>query len=369
MFSTHDGAKKFAKQMKQLFDGCGFIFPLNKCQTAVARAGGFRDWHDLEAALVGFARPVEPAVFRKRLLAALPEPCRPPVLAWLDREPEETSSDSATPARWYRDVLPYLMATTALHRSRTALLRPGSGTGQRLREKLVLDLLLEMHGKARPVVRLEPDTLALVFRGDWDSLFGDNVQHPRFRIELDSLIAAGILDVSDAGVRVLSPGVDEVIAFVAKGKAGKAGYWAEAGGVEAVRALQDALAAIGVRNAMRVADAIHRFGSGAYITPSGPVLELLTSLAEEGEIEILAKAYGLFATVQPVSAGLVRDSIPAKISSGYLARHRGLDASRIVSWTSRHPNWPDELKNTIGKPGLFVATVNSMAEAIAVAGR
>jgi hypothetical protein len=183
------------------------------------------------------------------------------------------------------------------------------------------------------------------------------------------LIAAGILDVSQTQVRVLSPGVDEVIAFVTKGKAGKAASWAEAGGVEAMRALQDALAAIGVRNAMRVADAISSFGSDAYITPTGPVLELLTSLAEEGEIETFAKAYGLFSAIQPASARFVRDSVPAKISSGYLARHRGLDASKIVSWASRHPNWPDELKATIAKPGLFVATVNTMAEAIAAAAR
>jgi hypothetical protein len=59
--------------------------------------------------------------------------------------------------------------------------------------------------------------------------------------------------------------------------AGKAQYWADAGGIEAASAMRDALAAIGVRNARRVADAISRLGSDAYVTPSGPVLELCLS--------------------------------------------------------------------------------------------
>lgn len=365
VYSTHDGAKKCAKDLKQLFDSSGFLFPLNKCQSAVARAGGFRDWHDLEAALGNSARPIKPAAFRKRLLGALPEPCHPAVIAWLDNDPAEAAPDPDTPPRWYRDVFPYLMAASVLHRSRTDLLRLGSGAGQRLREKLVVGPLLNMHGGVRAVPRLEPDTLAFVFKGDLVSIFRDDVRHPRFKTELETLIAAGILDVREDRVRVLSPDTDAVAAYVADHKIGKAEYWAKQGGGEAARALHDALAAIGVRGAGRVADAISRLGSEAYITPSGPVLELLSALAEEGELETFAKAYGLFATVRPMNADFVRESVPAKISSRYLAGHRRLDASRITSWTSRNPDWPDRLKATIAKPALFALTVDAMAGAIA----
>ncbi len=48
MYSTINGAKKCAKDLKRLFDDSDFEFPLNKCQAVVARAGGYRDWRDLE---------------------------------------------------------------------------------------------------------------------------------------------------------------------------------------------------------------------------------------------------------------------------------------------------------------------------------
>jgi hypothetical protein len=365
VYSTHEGAKKCAKDLKRLFDDSGLVYPLNKCQKAVAYGGGFRDWHDLEGALRSGARLIEPAAFRKRLLTYLPEPCHPPVIAWLDKDPSETAPDPATPPRWYRDVFPYLMAAAVLHRSQTALLRPGSGAGQRLREMLVVGPLLNVHGGARPVPWLEPDTLAFVFNGNLMSVFRDDTQHPRFKTELENLTAAGILTVEEGRVRVLPPDADSVARYVADHRTGKAQYWADAGGTEAARALHDALAAIGVRNARRVADAISRLGSEAYITPSGPVLELLSELAEEGELETFAKAYGLFATVRPMNADFVRDSVPAKISSRYLASHRRLNASKILSWASDNPDWPDRLKTTIAKPALFALTVDSMAGAIA----
>ena len=365
MYSTIDGAKKCAKDLKRLFDDSGFDFALNKCQTAIARAGAYRDWRDLEGALGRARVPVDAAAFRKRLLAALPNPCRPPVLAWLDNDPPEEAPDADTPPRWYRDVFPYLMASAALHRSRTPLLRPGSGTGQRLREALVVGLLLNIHGGRRVVPRLEPDSLALVFRGDAATLFRDDVRHPRFDAELQTLVAADILDVREDRVRVLSPDPMAVVAHVADGRAGKAQMWADEGGGELANALRDALAAVGVGNAMRVADAIASYGSDAFLTPSGPVLELLSELAEEGEVETFAKVYGLFASVRPASATLVRESVPAKISSRYLARHRRLNPSKIISWTTAHPEWPDTLKATVAEPAMFARTVEAMAAAIA----
>jgi hypothetical protein len=367
MFSTIDGAKKCAKELKRLFDQSGFVFPLNKCQTVVAVAGGYRDWHDLEGALAHARRPVVPDHFRKRLMAALPVPCVPPALAWLDGEPGEAAPDSSTPPRWYRDAFPYLMASAALHRSRTPLLMPGSGAGQRLRQGLVVDLLLNTHGGDRPFPLLEPDTLAFVFRGALEELFRDDFRHPRFEVELETLKEAGILDVLPGRVRVLPPDQEALVVHVERSLANKAQLWGEQGGEAAASALHDALAAIGVRNAMRVADAVSRHGSDAYTTPAGPVLELLSQLAEEGELETFAKAYRLFSTIRPANADFVRESIPAKISSLYLARNRQLNSSKILSWASRNPEWPDTLKAAVGQPAAFAITVDSMATAIAEA--
>lgn len=368
MYSTIDGAKKCAKNLKRLFERSGFVLPLHKCQTAIALAGGFRDWRDLEGALGRSARSVELATFRKRLVAALPEPCTSPLLAWLDDEPEDAVIAADTPARWYRDVFPYLFATAALHRGRTALLRPGSGTGQQLREKMVVGLLLNIHGGDRPVPWLEPDTLAIVFRGDLESLFRDEFFHPKFEVELEKLKAAGILEIERGIVKVNAPDHVAVAQHVFHNRTGKLRLWGVDGNIEAISVLRDALAAIGVRNALRVADAISQFGSNAYTTPSGPVLDLLSEMAAQGEIEIFAKVVGLLASVHPTSVGFVKDAIPAKISSHYFARHRHIDASKIMSWANANPSWPDTLKSAVEKPAVFALAVDVMADAI-VAGR
>lgn len=60
MYSTLDGAKKCARELKRLFDDSGFDFALNKCQSAVARAGDYRDWRDLEGALGRARHSVDP---------------------------------------------------------------------------------------------------------------------------------------------------------------------------------------------------------------------------------------------------------------------------------------------------------------------
>lgn len=215
MYSTYDGAKKCAKDLKRLFDDSGFDFALNKCQMALTRAGGYRDWHDLQGALKNGERPVEPKAFRERLLAALPQPCRPPLCAWLDKELAVEDHDPEKPPRWWQDTHPYIFATAFLHRSRTRLLRPGSGKGQKLRERMVLDLLLSNYG-LHDVPLLEPDTLAEVYSGKPDKMFRDDARHPRFEAEREVLSEAGILEIRRDCVRVLSSDAKAVTAHVIK---------------------------------------------------------------------------------------------------------------------------------------------------------
>lgn len=363
MYSTLERAKKCAKELKQLFESSGIIFPLHRCQLAIAHAGNYRDWNDLEGALGKAARAVDPQDFRRRLLAALPEPCRLPAMAWLDRDPHETELSPGIPPRWYRDVFPYFMAVATTH-NRTTLLKPGSGVGQKLRERLVLGALLNTRGGGS-VPWLDPDTLDLVLKGDIDTVFGEDTRHARFKTELDALAAARVIAIEDRSVRFLCPDAEHVRRRVADDRAGKAQHWSGVDNEEARISLHNALASIGIRNGRRVADAIVAFGDSAYITPSGPVLTLLSDLAAEGDIYCLAQAYVLFAMLRPNNAAFVRDSIPAKISSEFLARHRGLSGQRIMSWANKNADWPDRLKDAVSKPPLFVSTVTAMADAIA----
>lgn len=274
MFSTLEGAKKFAKNLKTLFDDSGIIFPLNRCQKAAAIAGGFRDWHDLSGSLAGADRPVDPGAFRRRLIAFLPQPCWIPVLFWLDEGNLETADGDGLSRNYYRAVVPYVFSSSVIHRSKSALLRPGSGPGQRLRESMVVSLLLGGKGDKRLIPQLEPDTLALVVSGDTASLFGDDARHPRFEKDLASLVAAGIFEYEDGILRILPADKDEVAAHAARGFTDRAQYFAGVGGDEAI----EALSATGIEQATRVAEAVVGKGSETHITPSGPILEMLSKL-------------------------------------------------------------------------------------------
>jgi hypothetical protein len=367
MFSTLEGAKKFAKNLKTLFDDSGIIFPLNRCQKASAIAGGFRDWHDLSRSLAGTDRPVDPAAFRRRLIAFLPQPCWIPALFWLDEGKQETADGDGLSHNYYRAVVPYVLSSSVIHRSKSALLRPGSGPGQRLRESMVVSLLLGGKGDKRLIPQLEPDTLALVVSGDMASLFGDDAEHPRFEKDFGSLVAAGIFEYEDGILRILPSNKDEVAAHAAKGFTDRAQYFAGVGGDEAIEALAVALSATGIEQATRVAEAVVGKASEVHITPSGPILEMLSKLAEDGQLTAVSRAWRVFSMIHPESANFVRESVPAKISSLYLARNRGIDAGKMVEWMSTRSEWSEEVKAALHDPARFKSTVDEMADAIEAA--
>ena len=347
MYSTIEGAKKFSKNLKTLLDGSGIIFPLNKCQMATAVAGGFRDWHDLSQSLKNSDRPVDPEIFQRRLVAALPQPCWIPVFLWLDegRWPEE-EEDGLT-HNYYRAVAPYVFSSSVIHRSKSALLRPGSGPGQRLRESLVVSLLLGGRGDTRLIPRLEPDTLALVVRGDMASLFGPDMRHPRFEKDFATLVAAGIFDYQNAVLRVQPLDKEEVAAHVAKGLADRALYFSDEEGNQAVEALAVALSASGIEQATHLAQAVVSARSRENVTSRGPILDMFSKLAENGQLVAISRAWTLFSVFHPASAHFVRESVPAKISSLYFVGNRGMDARKIAKWTSARPDWADYLKASL----------------------
>lgn len=366
MYSSIPGAKSRAKDLKVVLEDSGFVWPLNKSQTAIAKAGGFASWHDLTVVLGRADCPIAPDDYRRRLVAAVPLPCRGAVRAWLDDELDDAPVSDGTPARYFRDVFPYLFASSVLHRSQTHLLRPGSGPGQQLRADLVVGPLLNIQGGVRPWPRLEPDSLAFVFEGTLSDLFGDKADHPRFGTEMETLTNAGLLDWDGKCLRILPPDVDALTAHVVDGRVSKAEHWM-AGGVyakELADALRDVFAGLGIRQARRVADAFVQQGSKAYTTESGAVTTLLTELASEGDLATFAQTYRLFAQLNPAKSAFVRSSVPAKVMSVYLTGHLRLDAVKAMKWVSGRPDWSTEVTAALSETSLFVSTVDAMAAEI-----
>lgn len=128
MYSTVDGARRFAKKLQRFLAANGAAVTLSQCQSATAKAGGFGNWRELNLSGDRLSYQLPPIeVFHARLSAALPEPASSLVRRWLhgrNRVPTvELVRSGHDLKRWYEDTFPLALAIFGQHRSRTALFR------------------------------------------------------------------------------------------------------------------------------------------------------------------------------------------------------------------------------------------------------
>lgn len=375
MYSTLEGAKARAKDLKRLFDDSSFYVPLNKCQAAVAIAGGFQDWHDLQANLRAGNRPVEPDAYRRRLKAALPPACHGPLAeAWNPDPDAEEPPGEGIPPNFFRDAWPYVMAAEVLHRTRTDLIRPGSGTGQKLRQAMVCGVLLNIHGGLQSIPTLDPETLALDYPGELASVFRDEAEHPRFALELAALIGAGVIAVVDDRnrgtlVRILAPAglLDEIarqavldVEYAAQVNASESDGYTDR---RLTRAIHEALVALGVDDTVRVAEAIRDQHAPEYVTPSGAMLALLGDFARDGQIRALAHGYQLFGAIHRLNATFVAAQTPAMIGR-YMAAHHSISDATWTRWLKRNPDWTVQMRDALDDPRRFEGFIFATAAAL-----
>ncbi|HWW26087.1 MAG TPA: hypothetical protein VNZ85_09375 [Caulobacter sp.] len=123
---------------------------------------------------------------------------------------------------WYARVYEYAFAIGVLHRSRTSLLVPGSGAGQRLRQAIICELCT---GPSKS--RLDWKTFVLTFDGPIEDHLRDEVAHPHFERELARLYDAGILEWHAASqtLRLNPPPLEVLRAHIAKCREHDAEYW------------------------------------------------------------------------------------------------------------------------------------------------
>lgn len=225
MFSTYDGAKRQAKHLNKTLFECSIIFPLNKCQTALAHAQGFSSWHDLRSSIDATPRVIDPAIFKRRLLNFLPVPCRRPADYWVDRRSYEWADQDTEISlefrNWYHLVNPYLMSLMAGFNRKPPLLQPGSGKGQRLRKSIVDSAL---HGgmmfyQESGCFKLNPITLSVQKTASFYEFFADCYQHKDFNREFRGVVDAGILkwtqDNEDVGtIEIIPPSAEDLLKHV-----------------------------------------------------------------------------------------------------------------------------------------------------------
>jgi len=209
MYSTLNGAKKCAKQLKNILGRSGVAYSLAKCQAAVARAGGFDDWHDLACRIDERPNTHLPYDYWGALVRNLPEPCYLPVRAYLRKEFASDDADEASAKFWIRDTLPYLANLEVVHRSTTPLLRSGSGKDQKIRLQIVSGMLLDIEHQLGFTPKLDPETLTAIFDGTPDAILPKLAAHPRFNEAIKALCAAGILKVEGRTTRLHAPDGEE----------------------------------------------------------------------------------------------------------------------------------------------------------------
>lgn len=130
---------------------------------------------------------------------------------------------------------------------------------------------------------------------------------------------------------------------------------------EALHGLSEEVTSVTPETAIRIARAIAEHGSAAYSHSSGAVLDLMTQLAEEGDLQSFSKAFIILARAKPASAPAAATFIPAKISN-FLIRHRGVEPDAMMEFMRMNPAWSDELKDAVRSPERFERVVEAMAQ-------
>ena len=117
-----------------------------------------------------------------------------------------------------------------------------------------------------------------------------------------------------------------------------------------------------------IADAIAQQGSSDFVTPSGAIMTLMTTLAERGDIEGFSEAFIAFARAKPGNALFVESGAAAKILNGYIFHHLNLSPDAFLRWERGNPAWGGTIKAALREPARFVEVVNHMANSIRQAG-
>ncbi|MCB1520490.1 MAG: hypothetical protein KDJ37_07935 [Hyphomicrobiaceae bacterium] len=131
----------------------------------------------------------------------------------------------------------------------------------------------------------------------------------------------------------------------------------------ALHGLCEEIRTVTPEKAARIAKAIEDHGSAAYNTPSGAVLDLMTELANEGDLQSFARAFVILARAKPANAQFVAAAVPGKISN-FLVNHGGISSNDLNNWAADNPDWSAELQRAVRNPDSFDRVVEAMADAI-----
>ena len=144
------------------------------------------------------------------------------------------------------------------------------------------------HGFAAPL--FDPTNFDFVFQGRADELFAELAKERGFERERDRLVCEGILKIGPKTVRLASPGAEAVTSHAIWSRASKAKDWLENDPATAGDPLYEALSLIGVRRARDIAEALLAYGDNGYLMASGPLRDVLSQIANDGDLDVFVHA-------------------------------------------------------------------------------
>lgn len=89
-----------------------------------------------------------------------------------------------------------------------------------------------------------------------------------------------------------------------------------------------------------VLEALGLKGSPLYATTHGAMSHIITTMMDYGMTAQVVPAVQIYSACFPTSLNYVLKSFPGKVHN-YLCRHG--DASSVVTWTERNPDWGDRI--------------------------
>ena len=192
----------------------------------------------------------------------------------------------------------------------------------------------------------DPANFDFVFQGGASAIFADLADHPAFERERDRLVDEGILTLLPKNVRLATPGIEGVRAHAIWSCADKVKMFLDYDPSGISEPLYGALSLIGVRRAREIVEALLRCGDKTYIVACGPLRDVLSQIANDGDLDVFVHTLNVFAHILPSSARELRDAVPAKILNEFVPRNQKVPIAGAFRWMRDHPNWADRLRGS-----------------------
>ncbi len=90
------------------------------------------------------------------------------------------------------------------------------------------------------------------------------------------------------------------------------------------------------------------------------MLDLLTKIAERGDLTAYSEACSAYVAVIPKSRRVLEDYSPVKILSGYVCRQPGVDQSKAEVWRAAEPRWSERIRDTLWTPARLIAVADGI---------